>query len=139
MNLFTFVATILIICLEITNSEAAPRQRGQGREDLPRDPSRTELTIVDEREHKEAGHNLQEKEEEEQEKRRQVAMQVKDLLRQLRQRGRWTVRVKAKRGREDDDEGEKSQNWESDIQPRDSRAELHGSDNSHGTLISKGW
>ena len=137
MNLFTFVATVLIICLAITNSKAAPRQRGQGREDLPRDPSRTELTIVDEREPKEAGHNLQKKQEE-QEKRRQVAMQVKDLLRQLRQRGRWTVRVKAKRGRDDDDE-KSGQNWEFDIQPRDSRAELHGSDNSHGTLISKGW
>ena len=130
------MATIfLIICLTISNSGAAPTSRGLEREVLTLDPSRNELTIVDEREPKAAGGNLQE----EQERRRQVAMQVKDLLRQLRQHGRWTVKVKAKRGR-DDDEGEtSSQNWrlESDIQPRDSRAGLHG--NAHGTLISKGW
>ena len=91
-----------------------------------------EHTIVDEREPKEAGRNLQEEQE-----RRQVVREVKGLLRQLRQLGRWTVKVKAKTA-SDDDEGKRSrQNWESEIQPRDSRAGLH--DNTHGTLISKGW
>ena len=66
MNNFTFVATILIICLAIFNSDAAPTQRGlQGRlrhhrEDPTLEPSTNELTIVDEREPKEAGGNLQE-------------------------------------------------------------------------------
>ena len=142
MNFFTFVTTILIICLAISNSEAAPTQRGQPgklrhhREDLTLDPSRNEPSIAGEHEPKEAGGNLQDEQEQEQEH-RQVVREVKGLLRQLRQLGRWTVKVKAKRTR-DDDEGETStQNWESDIEPRDSRAGLHG--NTHGTLISKGW
>ena len=143
MNNFTFVATILIICLAIFNSDAAPTQRGlqsrrrHHREDPTLEPSTNELTIVDEREPKEAGRNLQEEQE-----RRQVVREVKGLLRQLRQLGRWTVKVKSKRQR-DNDEGETGgQNWESEIQPRDSRAGLHGNShdgNSHGTLISKGW
>ena len=127
MNLFTF----LMICLAISSSEAAPTQRGQAdkhhREDLTLEPS------VDEHEPKDAGGNLQE----EQEKRRQVVREVKDLLKQLSHLGRWSVKVKTKRAR-DADEGETSrQNWKSEIQPRDSQAGLH--DNSHGTLISKGW
>ena len=143
MNHFTFVTTILILCLTISNSEAAPTQRGlQGRlrhhrEDLTLDPSGNEPSIAGEREPKEAGGNLQEKEElDEREQQRQVVREMKDLLKQLRQLGRWTVKVKATRTR-DDDEGETSrQNWESEIQPRDSRAGLN---DSHGTLISKGW
>ena len=120
MNLFTF----LIICLQISSSEAAPTQRGQAdkhhREDVTLEPSAS-------------GGNLQE----EQEKRRQVVTEVKDLLKQLSHLGRWSVKVKTKRAR-DADEGETSrQNWKSEIQPRDSQAGLH--DNSHGTLISKGW
>ena len=129
MNLFTFVATILIIL--ISNSEAAPTQRGPGKEDLRHEPARPEL--------KEGGLDLQE--EDKQEEQRQVARQVKDLLRQLRQHGRWTVKVKAKRESEGD-EGETSrQNWRwvSEIELRDSSAGLHGSGHSHGTLISKGW
>ena len=136
-SLFTLVTTILILCLTISNSEAAPTQRGlQGRlqhhrEDLTPDPSRNRLNIVDEHVPKEAGGNLQDEQEQE---RRQVAGQVKDLLRQLRQLGRWTVKVKAKR--DDDEEETSGQNWEPEIRPRDSRAGLN---DSHGTLISKGW
>ena len=143
MNHFTFVTTILILCLTISNSEAAPTQRGlQGRlrhhrEDLTLDPSGNEPSIAGEREPKEAGDNLQEDEElDEREQQRQVVREMKDLLKQLRQLGKWTVKVKATRTR-DDDEGETSrQNWEPEIQPRDSRAGLN---DSHGTLISKGW
>ena len=143
INHFTFVTTILILCLTISNSEAAPTQRGlQGRlrhhrEDLTLDPSGNEPSIAGEREPKEAGANLQE-EQEEREQQRQVVREMKDLLKQLRQLGKWTVKVKATRTR-DDDEGETSrQHLEPEIQPRDSRARLHDSD-SHGTLISKGW
>ena len=131
MNLFTFVAAIFII--SISNSKAAPTRRGYGREDLGHDPASHKV--------KEGGRDLQEEGEEVQEEQRQVAMQVKDLLRQLRQHGRWKVEVRAKRMLEDD-EGETSiQNWhwETEIKPRDSRAGLHGSDDSHSTLISKGW
>ena len=146
MNHFTFVTTILILCLTISNSDAAPTQRElQGRlrhhrEDVTLEASGIEPSIAGEREPKEAGANLkEEQEQEEQEQQRQVVREVKDLLKQLRQLGRWTVKVKATRTR-DDDEGETSrQNWESEIQPRDSRAGLHGNGNSHGTLISKGW
>ena len=138
INHFTFVTTILILCLTISNSEAAPTQRElQGRlrhhrEDLTLDPSGNGPSIAGEREAKEAGANLQE----EQEQQRQVVREMRDLLKQLRQLGKWTVKVKATRTR-DDDEGETSrQNWEPEIQPRDSRAGLN---DSHGTLISKGW
>ena len=140
MNHFTLVTTILILCHAISNSEAAPTQRElQGRlrhhrEDLTLEPSGNGPSIAGEREPKEAGANLQE----EQEEQRQVVREVKDLLKQLRQLGKWTVKVKATSTR-DDDEGETSrQHWEPVIQPRDSRARLHDSD-SHGTLISKGW
>ena len=146
MNHFTFVTTILILCLTISNSEAAPTQRGlQGRlrhhrEDLTLDPSGNEPSIAGEREPKEAGDNLQEDEElDEREQQRQVVREMKDLLKQLRQLGRWTVKVKAKRTRDNDEDETSRQNWESEIQPRDSRAGLHGNGNSHGTLISKGW
>ena len=148
-SLFTFVTTILILCLTISNGEAAPTQRGpQGklqyhREDLTLEPSRNRLNIVDAYVAKEAGGNLQDEQEqqrkEQEQERRQVAGQVKDLLRQLRQLGRWTVKVKARRTRDNDENETSRQNWESEIQPRDSRAGLHGNGNSHGTLISKGW
>ena len=160
-SLFTFVTTILILCLTISNGEAAPTQRGpQGklqyhREDLTVEPSRNRLNIVDAYVAKEAGGNLQDEQEQEEEQedhdeqeqeeeqveqeRRQVAGHVKDLLKQLRQLGRWTVKVKAKRTRDDEEDETSRQNWESEIQPRDSRAGLHGNGNSHGTLISKGW
>ena len=104
MNHFTFVTTILILCLTISNSEAAPTQRGlQGRlrhhrEDLTLDPSGNEPSIAGEREPKEAGGNLQEKEElDEREQQRQVVREMKDLLKQLRQLGRWTVKVKGQK------------------------------------------
>ena len=143
------MTTILILCLTISNGEAAPTQRGpQGklqyhREDLTLEPSRNRLNIVDAYVAKEAGGNLQDEQEqqrkEQEQERRQVAGQVKDLLRQLRQLGRWTVKVKARRTRDNDENETSRQNWESEIQPRDSRAGLHGNGNSHGTLISKGW
>ena len=139
MNHFTLVTTILILCHAISNSEAAPTQRGlQGRllhprEDLTLDPSVNGPSIAGEREPKEAGANLQE-EQEEREQQRQVVREMKDLLKQLRQLGRWTVKVKAKR--DDDEEETSGQNWEPEIRPRDSRAGLN---DSHGTLISKGW
>ena len=82
------------------------------------------------------GAEEEQEEQEQQEQQRQVVREVKDLLKQLRQLGKWTVKVKATSTR-DDDEGETSrQNWEPEIQPRDSRAGLN---DSHGTLISKGW
>ena len=99
MNHFTLVTTILILCHAISNSEAAPTQRGlQGRllhprEDLTLDPSGNGPSIAGEREPKEAGANLQE-EQEEREQQRQVVREMKDLLKQLRQVGRWTVKVK---------------------------------------------
>ena len=134
MNLFTVVATFSII--SISNSKAAPTLQGPGKEDLGHDPASHEL--------KEGGRNLQQEEQEVQEvheEQRQVVRQVKDLLRQLRQHGRWKVKVRAKRMSEDDEEETSRQHWhwESEIMPRDSRAGLHGSDDSHGTLISKGW
>ena len=144
MNLFIFVATILII---FSNSEAAPTsQRGQpGKqrhhlEYLEVKTSRNGHTIAGEHEPKEASDNLQEEQEKEQEKekekeQRQVVKEVKDLLRQLRQLGRWTVKVKSKTARDDETFG---QNWVgSEMEPRDLRAGLRS--NSHGTLISKGW
>ena len=140
-SLFTLVATILILFLAISNSKAAPTKRGlevrllHHREDLTLESSGNGPSIAGEREPKEAGANLQEDQEQEEEQ-RQVVREVKDLLKQLRQLGKWTVKVKATRTR-DDDEGETSrQNWEPEIQPRDSRAGLN---DSHGTLISKGW
>ena len=148
-SLFTLVATILILFLAISNSKAAPTKRGlevrllHHREDLTLDPSRKRLNIVDAHVAKEAGGNLQDEQEqqrkEQEQERRQVAGQVKDLLRQLRQLGKWTIKVKAKRTRDDDENETSHQDWESEIQPRDSRAGLHGNGNSHGTLISKGW
>ena len=99
MNHFTFVTTILILCLTISNSEAAPTQRElQGRlrhhrEDLTLEPSGNGPSIAGEREPKEAGANLQE----EQEQQRQVVREMKDLLKQLRQLGRWTVKVKGQK------------------------------------------
>ena len=129
---------ILIIFLAIWNSgEATPTHRGlrrlgHHREDFTQDPSRNDLANVDECEPKEAGGNLQEEQEQDQ---RQVVKEVEGLLRQLRQLGRWTVKVKSKTARDDETFG---QNWVgSEMEPRDLRAGLRS--NSHGTLISKGW
>ena len=130
-------SVILLIFLSISNIEPTPTQRGLGRrghhrEDFTKDPSGNKLTILDEREPKEAGCNLLQEEQEQDQ--RQV---VKGLLRQLRQLGRWRVKVKLKRARENDERETRGQNW-AGVELRDSRAGLHH-DNSHGTLISKGW
>ena len=130
MNFFA----ILLIFLAISNIEPTPTQRGLGRLEYHReDTSESELTILDEREPKEPGGNLQEEQEQDQ---RQVVKEVEGLLRQLRQLGRWTVKVKSKRARDNHQKEMRVQNW-ARVELRDSRAGLD--DNSHGTLISKGW
>ena len=62
----------------------------------------------------------------------QVDVQVvKQLLRQLRHGGTWTVRVELKE--------EVAFQQEAEVILQDSRAQLEDNGGSHGTLISKGW
>ena len=65
------------------------------------------------------------------EEERELARQVKQLLRQLRHGGTWTVRVELKE--------EVAFQQEAEVILRDSRAQLEANGGSHGTLISKGW
>ena len=65
------------------------------------------------------------------EEERELARQVKQLLRQLRHGGTWTVRVELKE--------EVAFQQEAEVSLRDSRAQLEDNGGSHGTLISKGW
>ena len=102
------------------------------RENFTQDPSRNEPAIVDEREPKEAGGNLQE----EQQQSQVVNEVMMVLLKQLRQLDKWTE--KSKETMDNDEKKTRGENWaRSTIKLRDSRPGLH--DNPHGTLISKGW
>ena len=65
------------------------------------------------------------------EEERELARQVKQLLRQLRHGGTWTVRVELKE--------EVAFQQEAEVILQDSRAQLEDNGGSHGTLISKGW
>ena len=64
---------------------------------------------------------------------RELARQVKQLLRQLRHGGTWTVRVEL------DKKEEVAFQQEAEVSLRDSRSRLEANGGSHGTLISKGW
>ena len=119
MNQRNFTVTFLMIFLATSISEAAPMQRGQSleSEDLIEEASdkkvqgQVDVQVVAEK--------------------RELARQVKQLLRQLRHGGTWTVRVELDKKEE--------VAFKAEVSLRDSRAQLEANGGSHGTLISKGW
>ena len=121
MNQRNFTVTILMIFLATSISEAAPMQRGQSlkSEDLIEEASekkvqdQVDVQVVEEK--------------------RELARQVKQLLRQLRHGGTWSVRVELSK------KEKVAFQQEAEVSLRDSRAQLEANGGSHGTLISKGW
>ena len=121
MNQHNFTVTFLMIFLATSISEAAPMQRGQSLESKDLIEEAPEKKVQDQV-------DVQVVEEE-----RELARQVKQLLRQLRHGGTWTVRVEL--GKKE----EVAFQQEAEVSLRDSRAQLEANGGSHGTLISKGW
>ena len=121
MNQHNFTVTILMIFLATSISEAAPMQRGQSLE--------SEDLIEEAPEKKVQGQDDVQVAEE----KRELAKQVKQLLRQLRHGGTWTVRVEL--GKKEEVAFQQG----AEVSLRDSRAQLEANGGSHGTLISKGW
>ena len=119
MNQRNFTVTFLMIFLATSISEAAPMQRGQHFESEDLIEEASEIKVQDQV-------DVQVVEE-----KRELARQVKQLLRQLRHGGTWTVRVELKE--------EVAFQQEAEVSLRDSRAQLEANGGSHGTLISKGW
>ena len=100
-------------------SEATPMQSGQSLESED---------LIEKAPEKKVQHQVDVQMVEEE---RELARQVKQLLRQLRHGGTWTVRVELKE--------EVAFQQEAEVSLRDSRAQLEANGGSHGTLISKGW
>ena len=122
MNQHNFTVTILMIFLATSISEAAPMQRGQSLESKNLIEEAPEKKVQDQV-------DVQVVEEEA----RELARQVKQLLRQLRHGGTWTVRVEL--GKKEEVAFQQG----AEVSLRDSRAQLEANGGSHGTLISKGW
>ena len=119
MNQHNFTVTILMIFLATSISEAAPMQRGQSLESEDLIEEASEIKVQDQDDVQVVA------------EKRELARQVKQLLRQLRHGGTWTVRVELDKK----EEGA----FKAEVSLRDSRAQLEANGGSHGTLISKGW
>ena len=119
MNQRNFTVTFLMIFLATSISEAAPMQRGQHFESEDLIEEASEIKVQDQDDVQVVA------------EKRELARQVKQLLRQLRHGGTWTVRVELKE--------EVAFQQEAEVSLRDSRAQLEANGGSHGTLISKGW
>ena len=119
MNQRNFTVTFLMIFLATSISEAAPMQRGQHFESEDLIEEASEIKVQDQDDVQVVA------------EKRELARQVKQLLRQLRHGGTWTVRVELKE--------EVAFQQEAEVILRDSRAQLEANGGSHGTLISKGW
>ena len=119
MNQHNFTVTILMIFLATSISEAAPMQSGQSLESED---------LIEEAPEKKVQHQVDVQVVEEE---RELVRQVKQLLRQLRHGGTWTVRVELDKKEE--------VAFKAEVSLRDSRAQLEANGGSHGTLISKGW
>ena len=119
MNQRNFTVTFLMIFLATSISEAAPMQRGQHFESEDLIEEASEIKVQDHDDVQVVA------------EKRELARQVKQLLRQLRHGGTWTVRVELDKKEE--------VAFKAEVSLRDSRAQLEANGGSHGTLISKGW
>ena len=119
MNQRNFTVTFLMIFLATSISEAAPMQSGQSLESEDLIEEASEIKVQDQDDVQVVA------------EKRELARQVKQLLRQLRHGGTWTVRVELDKKEE--------VAFKAEVSLRDSRAQLEANGGSHGTLISKGW